>query len=1074
MDDRRFYPDLPPFPAESTFRPNGSIRFEPLLFQQRYSFVVNILGNSYWSERIKTVADFGCSELNFFRILKTLRFLEKVYLSAKMENFSFDDVMPPPNPLMMDSQILAYTIESVDAVAKKLHEEQRQNARLKDLLGRLVKTARKFERNFSTEKKKTFQLEEQLRTVRNEKRVFEQQVEAKENEIINMNILHEQTLAQAMLCSDVETKENQKFLLQLFREYLNSVRTLENHELLDNNAVTKVYSLRRGAEKFSWMRCALTEFSVPEKKTPPKRRRGKRRNKTPAASSCDEDDSFELDGTRIEEQLRALSPPDSPEVDFLGFSDSDESPQKNHEKEEEILPIVVPPPRIMVDAATMTTRVTVTRATNTENPKKETVSVGTVFPEITYPTLDEIFREMIIDLPDLIDDLPPTPCPVATTQTDDAAKVSIDVETMTDLCNVSKSIGYRKKKTSQQACVKMENLKSEPQSPLSDANSTLQLQFDRLWSTLGHILYVVLQNVPTEGRHSDELMEQEETVLKIYQEMAGMANGNNFVQRYIPTWLNSMKEGREDLVEVSIAEKEGEEHPVVPERRLSVRIEEKSRGIQENLKRKSPEKEQESLKKIKLQRLPELPESPKSPEPPESSEDEFNLEEIREFYTLPDLVDNLEELPEITPETHHPEEQAERLLSIMDFIECRSDKDMKNWQPDGGILRKCRETISGYLQADWSSEELQKHVQQIQRPDEQNLFEAIGGIIEESTDELMFNPFGSLAPLMPRTHQQIFIFCHTLAQDYPPGFLRRLRHSIERRMFTLSGDKKNVKSLVNLTYLIIALMDLQFEENFGKLPIRLFMFKCLYYFHHKATPLIYRILKAFPDCLPLAPLATECDWSEVEPLLLAIQCSLMNLPPMSAITEAPEYKKKELLHLLRMKYKYEPGGLSPETATEILMQRLRQGHSHNVPYALTLMAKRFEVVWAKKTLLQQHLIPALNTLLHQESTDLRNSQIISLTTTISCIVKSFPSKEDMGEYYRIFGCILETMTDHPVVQEAAVAAFIRLSRFGMVNVFSQIYQWRASTTISRQLAASLDTLAHRKSQKYWRTLEKQI
>ncbi|XP_055685816.1 small RNA 2'-O-methyltransferase [Lutzomyia longipalpis] len=80
MNDLRFFPDEPPYVGKSFFRPNGSIKFDPILTDQRYSFVVNLLSNSYWKERIRTVADFGCSDLNFFRVLRSLRFLRTAYL----------------------------------------------------------------------------------------------------------------------------------------------------------------------------------------------------------------------------------------------------------------------------------------------------------------------------------------------------------------------------------------------------------------------------------------------------------------------------------------------------------------------------------------------------------------------------------------------------------------------------------------------------------------------------------------------------------------------------------------------------------------------------------------------------------------------------------------------------------------------------------------------------------------------------------------------------------------------------------------------------------------------------------
>ncbi len=54
----------------------GNLKFDPPVFEQRYMYVIRIL--NHLQDHIKNVVEFGCSELQFFVHMKSLKFLDKI------------------------------------------------------------------------------------------------------------------------------------------------------------------------------------------------------------------------------------------------------------------------------------------------------------------------------------------------------------------------------------------------------------------------------------------------------------------------------------------------------------------------------------------------------------------------------------------------------------------------------------------------------------------------------------------------------------------------------------------------------------------------------------------------------------------------------------------------------------------------------------------------------------------------------------------------------------------------------------------------------------------------------------
>ncbi|XP_059620410.1 uncharacterized protein LOC132264298 [Phlebotomus argentipes] len=968
----------------------------------------------------------------------------------------------PPSHHLIDAQILAKTIASTDSLVRRLHESQQENTKMKFVMETVRKTASKCNKLYTKERDKRIQSEEALQRIQKELESARALAEAQRHQITNMEYVHNQALEEARQSAAGESRSHQKVFSSVVREYLTSLQMQMESNELDEKMLVRAKSLRSSLEEFSWLREVLEQFPASEKKGKSEKLKRTKRKLQEEFSADDlsdndsgEDGSVLIDAQRLEDLLEQQS------FNINNCIESPESPKKVEKS--------------FCDAGTMTTRITITRATNTE---VKTADAATLFPEFTPPSsFEEIFSEMIVDLPELITEIPRAATRDACTETEQECSKS-NAETLTDLCNIRKIIGYRKRKIQcQPESVKVENMKIEPVSPKpGDDAQHLQFQFEHLWSAMGQTLFAMLRNSTCDIVQSQYLLERENMVKQIFfEEMTKRENiQNDFSHCPLPL-ISQECEANPAPLDMPMEESYIAEPPEPAEEKIRKRI--VSRKVP--FKRKRSNVIVKSMKKIKLQRI----RRERVPEQDEDSLEEFDLEKIREFYAIPELLEPIDDLPEdLLPsvtekesicdkeQTQEPRAVSTR-VSVMSFVHRHTAKRVKK-PPDVRIVEKCRAVLLEYLQLEWISAELGKSVEKMMAlaPKEDIIFEAVAGITEESSDHMMFNPFGSVAPLMPKTHQQMIIFCHSVGKYYPEGFLRRFLHSLERRMFTLTAQKKTLKNLVNITYLLIALMDLQFGEKHGRLSVRLFIFKCLYYFHHKAPPLIFMVLKAFPDALPVPSEGFEAT----ETLLLALKCCLAHLPPLSnAETENPEFKKKELFYLLQTTYKCEPGRPSADETIGILMDRVREGNYRHVTHAFTLLAKRMGVKWAKTSLVHKHLIPCLNDVLLLTDQEPRNGQIVTLVDSISCIVKAFSNKDDMAEYHRVFACVLESIESHSV-QEAAIAAFLRLSRFGMVNVFSQIYQWRAKMPISRELAAALDTFIHRKPKKFWLTLERQI
>ncbi|EDS43371.1 conserved hypothetical protein [Culex quinquefasciatus] len=70
----------PPYNFDNScyFDEENKIRFEPPIYEQRYLTVLRLLELDLWKDSFKKVVEFGCAEMKFFTLLKTLQGVEQI------------------------------------------------------------------------------------------------------------------------------------------------------------------------------------------------------------------------------------------------------------------------------------------------------------------------------------------------------------------------------------------------------------------------------------------------------------------------------------------------------------------------------------------------------------------------------------------------------------------------------------------------------------------------------------------------------------------------------------------------------------------------------------------------------------------------------------------------------------------------------------------------------------------------------------------------------------------------------------------------------------------------------------
>lgn len=395
----------------------------------------------------------------------------------------------------------------------------------------------------------------------------------------------------------------------------------------------------------------------------------------------------------------------------------------------------------------------------------------------------------------------------------------------------------------------------------------------------------------------------------------------------------------------------------------------------------------------------------------------------------------------------------------------------------------------------------------------------LAAVLQETVEDIAGEPLDTTvkppSSALSSSHQRIVLLVAMLDEQLP-GFVSYSKFAIEQTLFTFSGQKPMAGSIVSLVRYFVALDDLRHSAEQSRL--RLFLYKCLYYYQQTATPMVYTVLCAVPQCLPAVPdandaamaaaaaaTASEPDaniaaaigavpaglsaeeatawtlsaFSGLDPLVQALHVVLANTnyndaKSGCATVRGDLFRKGELLQMLRKEYKYPAIRHTYAQLLATLMQRIRDGRLHNVANALILVGKRNGCSWTQKhmldglkQLLRMYLAAAEESDLNSESTD-DVERIECLLHALGSLIKPFPVTEDVADMQTLFASAM-VASQNARIQEAAVSALLQTTRFGAINVYRMIADWKPTVTyaISRKLRLQLQTFVHRKPRQFW-------
>lgn len=333
--------------------------------------------------------------------------------------------------------------------------------------------------------------------------------------------------------------------------------------------------------------------------------------------------------------------------------------------------------------------------------------------------------------------------------------------------------------------------------------------------------------------------------------------------------------------------------------------------------------------------------------------------------------------------------------------------------------------------------------------------------IVEDTKESLSLEFTPPAPALQPSHQKCLVLVAHLTQLIP-SFDKYIQFELERKLFTFHPKDKMTTVMTNLAHFYVALIDI--EQPSDRSRVRLFIYKCLYYFKGTAVPLVFSVIMAHPYALPHANSVEFIS----DPLIRAIVSTLSNIIYTEG-TRAKHSMRMEMFHTLKRRYGFFMDKLFPtDSIVDYCMDCIRANQLQHVDFALILIAKRQDVEYAVQKILEKHLIPMLHQYFSMNlniNTE-HDEKICMILFTIGSIVKTFPIEQNVNGFLHIFVTCLNA-TQRQIIQEAAVSAICQMSRFGTTQIYPHLASWKPNYTISSHIQAMLRTIVYRKPKPFW-------
>lgn len=466
--------------------------------------------------------------------------------------------------------------------------------------------------------------------------------------------------------------------------------------------------------------------------------------------------------------------------------------------------------------------------------------------------------------------------------------------------------------------------------------------------------------------------------------------------------------------------------------------------------------------------------------------------------------DSLEDPTEIPSESFMSQRRtASNFDSVLEF-----NPDMRmnlvTWQQRRCItsklrdkkLCKTRKSIEAYLNAEWTDVNLETCLNAIDKAEDVVLLEAVFETIEDNKWQKDINTeFTPPAPPLPRYQQKLVLLIQKLSEKNPK-LPHKLIEDLEEKLFRLENSALELNDLRNISYYYSALMELFFDGDHT--TVFYFIVKCIYFFGYKAVPMIFVLVKAFPQALPkksqlLKKCSKEIDWENMTGLELSkVRLDLewmdaLDMTVMHLVTNAQQFRRKgqdssavkdhELFSFIPKFYGFPLSFITGDKLMQILMKRLVDGQLENLTMSLILLARRSSPDFTLKTMVKENLMPMLNKLIaelvktEESASQVLVEQICVLIESISAATKTFIEEKEKS-FKEFFPTILSILSrvKNEMVQEHCIKAILRLQRFidnqKEIHGIIQHHQENSSMRASDGLRFAIQTFIHRKNKKF--------
>lgn len=408
-------------------------------------------------------------------------------------------------------------------------------------------------------------------------------------------------------------------------------------------------------------------------------------------------------------------------------------------------------------------------------------------------------------------------------------------------------------------------------------------------------------------------------------------------------------------------------------------------------------------------------------------------------------------------------------------------------------LFKTRRALKAYLEAEWTDENLEICLKVLAKRNEIVIVESFYEVVEDFKSETDVNTeFTPPAPPLPRYQQKIVLLIKKLAENNQKlPYL--LVENLEEKLFQLDNFAMPTEDLRNFAYYYSALIDLFFDGD--STTVLYFIVKCIYFFAFKSVPMVFVLLKAFPEALPkksqlLKMYSNDIDWDNMHGLDLSkvhLNLEWMDSLDLTVIYvlifmqkngtrgEKALIESHELYPFIQKHYGFFLNLMTPKKLLDLLMKRLEDGQLRNISLSMILLAKRSKGEFTLRTMVRESLIPTLSKHLDEASRSgdqiapLLVSQICILIESVTAIIKSYRDEKDLS-FRQIFPMLVSTISrvKSTKIQEHCMKAILRLQRF-MTNhkdVYSIIkaHVENNDRRISDGLRFAIQTFVHRKGQ----------